>query len=284
MERACHDALAALGHPGRLAVFRLLARRAPHGVRPGEMLGALGLKPSTLSAHLAALERARLVEARREGRSILYSVGLEKVGGLIDFLVNNCCRGRPELCVPLAARSLTRIQGDVSVTDQPFAVLFLCTGNSARSLLAEAILSELGKGRFRSFSAGTRPRPEVNPLALDVLRGNGHDVSGLRPKDLTPFEGPGAPALDFVFTLCDSAANDDCPVWPGHPISAHWGMPDPAQAGGTPAERALAFKEAYRTLHRRLSAFVELPVATLDRISLQHQVDIIGADATAGAR
>jgi arsenate reductase len=271
------DALTALGHPGRLAVFRLLARRAPHGVRPGEMIGALAIKASTLSAYLAVLERTGLVDARRDGKSIYYSVAIEGTRGLVDFLVNDCCRGRPELCAPLAARSLNRVLEEGLAASHHFGVLFICVGNSARSIMAEAILRDLGLGQFEAFSAGTRPYPEPNPMALDVLRAHEHDVSDLRSKNLTLFQGPDAPKLDFVFTLCDAAANEECPPWPGQPIAAHWGLPDPVRVEDTSNERSRAFEEAYRALHRRLSAFVALPFASLDRLALQHRLDSIDA-------
>ena len=167
--------------------------------------------------------------------------------------------------------------------DRVFNVLFICVGNSARSIMAEAILNALGKGKFKAYSAGAKPYSEMNPVALEVLERNGHDVSVMRAKNVSEFQGEGAPPLDFAFTLCDAAANEECPPWPGQPITAHWGMPDPVKAKGTRAECALAFKDTYRTLHRRLLAFVALPVATLDRISLQNRLDEIGADAPAAA-
>ncbi len=276
------ESLTALGHPGRLAVFRLLARRAPGGVRPGEIIAALGLKPSTLSVYLAALERAGLIVSRRDGKSILYSIDLGEVGALVDYLVADCCRGRPELCVPLAERSLQRLdRSEAGMTDRPYNVLFICVGNSARSIIAETILTEIGEGRFHAFSAGTRPCSEMNPYALEMLEKLGHDVSGLRAKNVAEFQGPDAPAFDFVFTLCDAAANEECPSWPGQPISAHWGMKDPVKVTGTDAEKALAFKETYGALRRRLAAFVALPLDALDRISLQHRLDTIGREEAA---
>jgi len=279
------DALTGLGHPGRLAVFRLLARRAPGGVRPGEILGALGIKPSTLSVYLATLERAGLIVSKRDGKSILYRIDLDEVGQLIDYLVADCCRGRPELCVPLAAGALQRLDEGDRMTDRRFNVLFICVGNSARSIMAEAILTDVGKGKFRAFSAGTSPYSEMNPHALELLTGLGHDLSAMRAKNVAEFQGEHAPPLDFVFTLCDQAANEECPPWPGQPITAHWGMTDPVKATGTEAERALAFKETYAMLRRRLAIFVALPIDALDRISLQHRLDAIGqgevpADAT----
>lgn len=273
------EALTALGHPGRLAVFRLLARRAPHGVRPAEIIGALGIKPSTLSVYLAVLDRAGLIDARRDGKSIFYSIALGEVGALVDFLVNDCCRGRPELCAPLAAHALDRfLDGSAAMPEHPFNVLFICVGNSARSIMAEAILAEIGKGRFRAFSAGTRPYSEINPSALEVLAHLGHDIAGLRAKNIAELQGPDAPAFDFVFTLCDAAANEECPPWPGQPITAHWGLKDPVKAGGTAAEKALAFEETYEALRGRLTAFVALPFEALDRMSLQRRLDVMGQD------
>lgn len=278
------DALTALGHPGRLAVFRLLARRAPHGVRPAELIGALGLKPSTLSVYLAALDRAGLIAARRDGKSIYYSITLGEVAALVDFLVNDCCHGRPELCAPLAARSLRGLPGaNQGASDRPLDVLFLCVGNSARSIFAEAILREIGGGRFRAFSAGTAPRSEPSPLALVVLSRQGHDLLGLRSKSVAEFREPAAPSFDFVFTLCDAAANEECPAWPGQPLAAHWGLPDPVEATGDAAERTRVFEETYRVLRQRLSSFVDLPFAALDRLSLQRRLDALGQEGAAAA-
>ena len=273
--------LAALGHPDRLAVFRLLARRAPDGVRPSEIAGALGLKPTTLSAHVTGLARVGLVTSERVGKSVFYRIDLDRVGALVQFLVADCCRGRPELCVPLAAHALSRLDTgpdpmSATQTDRIFNVLFICTGNSARSIFAEAILAKEGAGKFRAFSAGTRPYSELNPQAIEVLQKFGHDVSGLRSKNVAEFQGADAPTLDFVFTVCDQAANEECPPWPGQPISAHWGMPDPVKAEGNDAERGLAFLRAYATLKHRLTGFLALPVAELDRVSLQSRLDAVG--------
>lgn len=164
--------------------------------------------------------------------------------------------------------------------DRMFNVLFICTGNSARSIFAEAIMNREGGGRFRAFSAGTRPHSELNPHALAVLRDLGHDVSGLRAKNADEFRRPEAPEMDFVFTVCDRAANEDCPPWPGQPLTGHWGVPDPVKVEGSEAEKGLAFLDAYRALHRRLSAFMALPVGTLGRVSLQRRIDGIAAGET----
>jgi arsenate reductase (thioredoxin) len=160
--------------------------------------------------------------------------------------------------------------------DRPYHVLFLCTGNSARSIMAEAILSKLGQGKFHAFSAGSQPKGQVNPHTVQLLQSLGYDTSRLRSKSWAEFAKPGAPALDFVFTVCDNAAGETCPVWPGQPMTAHWGVPDPAEAQGSEAEIALAFKDAYRMLHQRIGIFTALPIASLDQLSLQRRLADIG--------
>ncbi len=160
-----------------------------------------------------------------------------------------------------------------------YNVLFLCTGNSARSILAEAILNKVGAGRFHAYSAGSHPRGAVNPHALDLLRRLDYDVSAFRSKPWDEFAAPGAPPLDFVITVCDSAAGEVCPVWPGQPMTAHWSLPDPAAVQGTPAEIALAFADTYRMLDNRIGAFSNLKMSGLDRLSLQRKVADIGKQA-----
>ena len=162
------------------------------------------------------------------------------------------------------------------MNEQPFNTLFLCTGNSARSIMAEAILNKVGKGKFKAYSAGSQPKGEVNPRTIELLRSLGYDTSGFRSKSWNEFARPGAPPLDFVFTVCDNAAGETCPVWPGQPMTAHWGVPDPAEAQGSDAEIALAFKDAYRMLQRRIEIFVALPLRSLDRLSLQAKLKDIG--------
>jgi arsenate reductase (thioredoxin) len=164
----------------------------------------------------------------------------------------------------------------------PFNVLFLCTGNSARSIMAEAVLNRAGQGKFRAFSAGSQPKGQVHPYALDLLRKLNFDVSGLRSKSWTEFAGPDAPKLDFVFTVCDNAAAETCPVWPGQPMTAHWGVPDPAAATGKEAEVRLAFADAFRMLSNRINIFVSLPIRSLDQLSLQRQLKAIGKTKDAG--
>ena len=158
-------------------------------------------------------------------------------------------------------------------------VLFLCTGNSCRSIMAEAIMNRLGAGKFKAFSAGSHPSGQVNPHALALLKRMNHAVDGLRSKPWDEFAlatNPNAPQLDFVFTVCDNAAGEVCPIWPGQPMSAHWGLPDPATFEGSDAETAIAFADTYRMLNNRISLFVNLPMASLDRLSLQKRLDQIG--------
>jgi arsenate reductase (thioredoxin) len=158
------------------------------------------------------------------------------------------------------------------MTDRPFNVLFLCTGNSARSIIAEAILNRVGTGKFRAYSAGSQPKGRIHPETSRLLKNLHYDTSGFRSKSWSEFADPGAPLLDFVFTVCDNAAGETCPVWPGQPMTAHWGVPDPAEATGNAVEIALAFKEAYRMLDRRISIFVSLPLRSLDKLSLQNKL------------
>jgi len=162
------------------------------------------------------------------------------------------------------------------MTDRPYNVLFLCTGNSARSVLAEAILNHRGGGRFRGYSAGSHPVGRVNPFAIDLLRQANIATEGLRSKSWDEFAAPGAAPLDFVFTVCDNAAGEVCPMWPGQPMTAHWGLPDPAAVPGTDADKARAFRDTYVMLDRRISLFTSLPIASLDRLSLGERLREIG--------
>ena len=159
----------------------------------------------------------------------------------------------------------------------PLNVLFLCTGNSARSIMAEAILNRLGRPKFRAFSAGSQPSGEVRPPVIELLRRQNYSVDPLASKDWSAFSGPDAPNLTFVFTLCDQAAAEACPVWPGQPMTAHWGMPDPAAVSGNEAEIALAYADAYRMLYQRIDIFTNLPLADLEPVALQQRLDEIGA-------
>ena len=162
------------------------------------------------------------------------------------------------------------------MANEPFNVLFLCTGNSARSILAEAMLNALGKNKFKAFSAGSHPTRKVNPLALELLEKNRLPTQGLRSKGWNEFSRPGAPFMHFVFTVCDQAAAESCPVWPGQPMTAHWGVHDPAAVQGSDEDKRRAFLKAYTELHRRISLFINLPLDTLSGLALKEKLDQIG--------
>ncbi|WP_101068786.1 arsenate reductase/protein-tyrosine-phosphatase family protein [Roseovarius salinarum] len=272
MERESLTQLATLAHPQRMAVFRLLMRRYPDEVAAGEIGRALVLKPSTTSVYLSALTEAGLIAQRRVGTSLRYRIEMPAVRDLLRFLAADCCRARPDLCPPL---DLSTLAGDPEMPDRRYNVLFICVGNSARSIFAESLLRDMAGDRFVVHSAGTRPYSQLNPFALEVLEQKGHDTAPLRAKTVAEFQGPDAPAMDFVFTVCDRAANEECPPWPGQPITAHWGVPDPVKATGSDAEKSLAFQQAYGMLKNRMRAFAALPLGTLDRVALQAAVDDI---------
>jgi len=279
METVIPNRLSTLGHPQRLALFRLLMRRYPDRVPATELAQALELKPSTLSAYVNALMQANLINQDRLGTSLRYAINMGVARDTIGYLLNDCCRGRPEICTPNAnpAEAAAR-----HMADQAINVLFICTGNSARSIFAETILRDLPGDRFIAHSAGTAPRRGINPFALEQLRQKGHDVSGLASKSIATFQTADAPKLDFVITVCDQAANEDCPAWQGQPMSAHWGVPDPVKVAGSDTEKNPAFARTYDALRSRMIAFAALPLATLDRMSLQRAVDEIGQNNQEG--
>jgi protein-tyrosine-phosphatase len=166
------------------------------------------------------------------------------------------------------------------MTNRPFNVLFLCTGNSARSIIAEVIINRVGAGKFKGYSAGSMPKGEVNPLTINLLNKLNYDTTALRSKSWEEFAIPGAPVMDFVFTVCDNAASEVCPIWPGQPMSAHWGVPDPAEVQGDDAHKALAFADTYRMLNNRIGIFTSLPIGSLDSLALQKRLDDIGRTKT----
>lgn len=279
------DCFTALGQPTRLSVFRLLVRAGQTGMAAGQIAEALGVRDNTLSANLSVLTAAGLLINRREGRSIRYFADLTTMRHLVDYLLSDCCAGNPARCRPAINTLVQMPELDLPepnpMRDTPFNVLFLCTANSARSLIAEAILNAEPSGRFRAFSAGSRPAGQPNPHAVRLMQRLGYDLSGIRSKSWDEFAGPDAPQMDFVFTVCDNAAGEICPVWPGHPVTAHWGLPDPAATRGSEAEQAAAFNDTHRALAARLSAFASLPVETLERGSLKARLDEIGQGANA---
>lgn len=279
-------ALSAIAHEGRLDIVRLLSRHAPGEVQAGEIAAALNAMRSTISNQLSELEQAGLVVARRDGRSIKYRVDLEAAGRLIAFLANDCCHRRPEVCFGAASpfhavEKLNREEIMTGTTERRYNTLFICTANSARSIFAEAIMNRFASDRFVAYSAGSSPADGIHPRAASLLSVLHYDTSGFRAKSWREFASADGPPLDFVFTVCNRAANEECPVWSGQPMTAHWGMPDPAQVKGNEAEMGLAFSETYRLLYHRITAFTNLPIEKLDVMSLQNQMDAIGSAAPA---
>ena len=272
MEIEVSKRLSTLGHPNRLALFRLLMRRYPDRVPATELAQALELKTHTLSTYVNALMHAGLIQQERVGTSLRYAIDMDAARETIDYLLRDCCRGRPDICSPFTSFDF---DGDSTMTERKYNVLFICTGNSARSIFAESILRNEAGDRFVAYSAGTKPRSELNPFALEVLEQKGHDISVLEAKNVSVFQKEGAPDFDFVFTVCNQAANEECPAWTGQPVSAHWGMPDPVKVEGTNAKKSLAFQQAYGALLNRIKIFTALPIASLDRIALQKAVDDI---------
>jgi len=269
------DRLTILSHPQRLAVFRLLMRRCPDELPAGEIAEALQLKASTASVYLSALTKAGLISQRRDGTRLLYAINLDAAREVVAGLFVDCCRGRADLCPPQFSDLLRSIS---PMTDKKFNVLFVCTGNSARSIIAETILRDRVGDKFTAYSAGTAHRSELNPFAVEMLTSKGHDVSLLRSKNVAEFQGADAPRMDFIFTVCNRAANEECPTWPGQPVSGHWGMPDPVKAEGTDAQKRLAFHQTYGALYNRIIAFSALSFENLDSGSLQRRVDEIGKE------
>jgi len=270
----------ALAQATRLDLMRLLASKGASGMAAGELAAALGQPPSTLSFHLAALEQAELVQSTRRGRHVIYAVRFHGLRSLLGFLTETCCGGRPELCGDLA-----RLLPDPPPEDETmiaaFNVLFLCTRNSARSLMAQSILEKVGKGKFNAYSAGSDPARSPMPEVIEKLQALGHDVSGLHCKSWDTFVGHDAPQMDFVIALCDTLQGQDCPDVGPNPITASWPLPDPAKFKGTPAERATMINELYGMIRRRLEIFINLPYASLDRLALKKRLDELGDSARA---
>ena len=277
--------LAALAHEGRLALFRLLVRRLPGRVTPSELAASLGLSPSLASAQLAVLSRAGLVSHVRRGKTLRYRAEIERLDVLARYLVEDCCRGRPALCsIPTNPGAVVPCAPTGPAAAEPFNVLFVCTRNAARSQMAESIVRHRHGGRFRAFSAGTGPADAPHPAVLALLEANGHDVAPLRAKRLDEFVGADALVMDFVFTVCDRAADEECASWPGGPVTAHWGIPDPLAARDARACFGPALRTAFGALERRFAAFAALPLGSLDRTSLQREVDAVaGVDAAEAA-
>jgi ArsR family transcriptional regulator, arsenate/arsenite/antimonite-responsive transcriptional repressor / arsenate reductase (thioredoxin) len=270
---------AALSQETRLQLMRVLAARGASGMPAGELAVALGLAPSTLSFHLASLEQAGLVQSTRQGRYVIYTVRLVGLHSLFTFLTETCCSARPDLCRDLA-RLIPEGVDEVRVMTPAFNVLFICTRNSARSIMAEAILEKISRGRFKAYSAGSMPADAPMPEVLERLTILGHDVSHLRSKSWNEFTGPDAPRMDFVLTLCDPQDGEACPDLGERPITAVWPFPDPARFRGSEVERTTLLNELYGMIRRRLEGFTNLSFDALDRMALKARLDELGNLAT----
>lgn len=274
--RLAAQTLAALAQETRLDLIRLLLAEGASGLPAGEIAVRLGVAPSTLSFHLNALERVDLVLGTRQGRSIVYAVRIAGMRALLAFLSEACCAGRPELCGDLARLLPADEEEDDAPVAPAFNVLFVCTANSARSIMAEAVLNRLGRGRFRAWSAGSRPASAPRTDVLERLAVLGHDVSTLASKSWDAFTGLAAPRMDFVIALCDTLEGQACPDFGDRAITGAWPLPDPAKFTGNAAERATLLNELYASLRRRIEIFISLPFATLDRMAAKARLDAIG--------
>lgn len=264
----------ALAQPTRLEIFRLLMRYRPHGLAAGDIGRLLAVAHNTLSSHLGALEQVGLLASRREGRHIIFAAQAPRADALLAFLSDACCTEGPVPCT--SETTAIPARREYVASDHPLRVLVVCTGNSARSIMAEAVLNKEGLGRIQAFSAGSRPQEAPHPLALGLLDDLGYDVSGMRSKSWDEFLGPYAPELDLVITVCDDAAEASCPAFPGVPMRVHWGLDDPAGATGPAAAKRAAFLQSYRDLTARVTAFVNLPFEQMSLAELQPVLAAIG--------
>ncbi|GLI22602.1 MULTISPECIES: arsenate reductase/protein-tyrosine-phosphatase family protein [Xanthobacteraceae] len=264
----------ALSQGTRFETYRLLLRYVPYGLQAGDIARLLAVAHNTMSVHLGVLERAGLVTSRREGRSIIYAVSLSTAGPVLSQLMAEMGFAVSPRCGtgPAAFPQLRPAAGN----DRVYNVLLVCSANSARSLIAEALLNREGRGRFKAYSAGSRPKLKPHSMAIDLLDSLGYDTTNLASKSWDGFARPDAPQMDFVITTCDAAAGEICPAFPGHPLQAHWGLPDPIRVKGTEAEQKAAFVATYRRLAGRISAFVNLPFEQLDLASLKERIGEIG--------
>jgi arsenate reductase len=279
-ENNAMEGLGSLAQPTRLATFRRLLAAHPGSLPAGELARACDAPHNTMSAHLGVLTRAGLVHAERDGRTVNYRADVKAFRGLITFLTRDCCNGRPDLCGDIA-----RLVADND--DEPrervmtpsFNVLFLCTHNSARSIMAEALLQKVGKGRFNAYSAGSDPAQLPVKEVIERLKVLGHDVSGLRCKSWHEFTGPNAPRMDFVIALCDTPQGQVCPDFGEKFVTGAWPLPDPADFTGSDTERATLLNELYAMIRRRIEIFTSLPFASLDKMALKARLDEIGDTA-----
>ena len=279
-ESTAIEGLSSLAQSTRLAAYRRLLAAYPGSLPAGRIAQACDAPHNTMSAHLAVLMRAGLVKVERDGRAMNYRADLEAYRGLVVFLTRDCCNRRPELCGDIASLiPVSSNASEESVMAPAFNVLFLCTHNSARSLMAEALLKSIGKGRFNAYSAGSDPARAPTPEVIERLKTLGHDTTHLRCKSWHEFTGPTAPRMDFVIALCDAQQGQQCPDLGDRHISGAWPLPDPADFAGSATERATLNNELYGMIRRRIEIFTSLPFASLDRMALKARLDEIGDTA-----
>lgn len=268
----------ALGQPTRVQLLRLLA--GTPGLPAGDLRAKAAVPASTLSFHLAALEQAGLVRATRRGRQIIYALRGSGLRSLLSFVTDTYAAEHPGIGARLGALVPDAAPDEAAPAVAPaFNVLFLCRHNSARSIIAEAVLARVGAGRFRAYSAGSEPTAAPNPEVLQRLAAFGHDTSRLRSKSWTEFMGPDAPRMDFVIALCDTPTGQTCPEFGDTALTGAWPLPDPTRFTGSDVERAVLLNELYGAIRRRLEIFCNLPFASLDRMALKARLDEIGAAA-----
>lgn len=274
------ERLASIAQPTRLQALRMLLSVHPDALAAGEIARRCEVPHNTMSTHLATLTRAGLVDVAKDGRVVNYRANVQGMRGIIDYLARDCCDGRPDLCgVTLQTPKLELVPPTSGAIAPAFNVLFLCTHNSARSIMAEAILERIGAGRFRAYSAGSEPGQQPLPEVVERLRQLGHDVGRLRCKSLDEFSRPDAPRMDFVIALCDTPEGQFCPDVDSQFVTAAWPLPDPTRFHGSGSERTTLLNELYAMIRRRLEIFISLPFASLDRMSLKNRLDTIGDSA-----
>jgi protein-tyrosine-phosphatase/DNA-binding transcriptional ArsR family regulator len=282
IDEACAiEGLGSLAQPTRLSALRHLLEAHPNSLPAGEIAKRCAVPHNTMSAHLGVLNRAGLIAVERAGRSMNYCVDLSGYRGLLRFLMQDCCAGRAELCAdvtrlfPDGASDPEDTEEAAAVTAS-FNVLFLCTHNSARSIMAEALLAKIGRDRFNAYSAGSEPADRPLPEVIERLKKLGHDTSQLRCKSWTEFMGPTAPRMDFVIALCDTPQGQTCPDFGNKAVTGAWPLPDPAKFVGSPTERTTLLNELYAMIRRRIEIFTSLPFASLSKLALKARLDEIG--------
>ena len=271
------EGFASLAQATRLRALRLLLGAHPESLAAGEIAKRCEVPHNTMSNHLAILMRAGLVAVEKDGRAMNYRADVTGFRGLIEFLARDCCNGKPELCGLLPDKSTPPSEEPATDVVAPaFNVLFLCTHNSARSIMAEALLQKIGRGRFHAYSAGSDPAEAPLPDVVERLAHLGHDVAHLRCKSWDEFTGPEAPRMDFVIALCDTPQGQFCPDIGTKFVTGAWPLPDPTQFTGSASERTTLLNELYAMIRRRIEIFISLPFAALDRLALKARLDEIG--------